>query len=340
MTMKVLFRVAAGPLVGYGHLRRAVSLARALGVRPVVSLLGGAAAGDVARRLGCRVVTGRATTVLAAERPTVVIVDMPKADAAHGWVAASRTAGACVVGVADNGIGCIDGDLTIDGGAAAARPWRAGDLRGPRYAILDPRLLTARGRRRRADTVLIALGGGSRQRLANRAATELLQRRAGVRVRIASGFVQTRMPVARETTKHTKRTKNAELRRGLRGSDPRVVYVAPTTLARELASCSVAIVGGGVTLYEACALGTPSVGVPVVRAQRPAIDACAARGAIVAARARTGVRTARAAADLALGLLDSPSSRARLSAAGRQLVDGLGAARIAGLVKRRAGHRR
>jgi UDP-2,4-diacetamido-2,4,6-trideoxy-beta-L-altropyranose hydrolase len=317
MTMKVLFRVAAGPLVGYGHLRRAVSLARALGVRPVVSLLGGAAASDVARRLGCRVVTGRPSRVLAAERPAVVIVDMPKGDAARDWIAASRRAGACVVGVADNGVGCIDGDLTIDGGAAAARPRRIGDLRGPRYAILDPRLLAARGRRRRPDTVLIALGGGSRQGLASRAATELLHHRSDIRVRIASGFVTAGAP-----------------------ADPRIEHVGPTsTLARELASCSVAIVGGGVTLYEACALGTPSVGLPVVRAQRAAIDACAARGAIVAARAGTGVHTARAAANLALGLLDSPASRARLSAVCRQLVDGLGAARIAHLVKQHAGQR-
>jgi UDP-2,4-diacetamido-2,4,6-trideoxy-beta-L-altropyranose hydrolase len=328
MTMKVLFRVAAGPLVGYGHLRRAVSLARALGVRPVVSLRGGVGASAVARRLGCRVVIGRAMQVLAAERPTIVIVDMPKGDAARGWIAAARRTGARVVGVADNGIGCTDGDLTIDGGVAAARPRHTAELRGPRYAILDPQLLAARGRRRQADTVLIALGGGSQQRLANRAARELLHRRSDVRVRIASGFVARPAPVT------------ASLR-GRRRSDPRIVHLGPTgTLARELASCSVAIVGGGVTLYEACALGTPSVGLPVVRAQRTAIDACAARGAIVAAPARTGVRTARAAADLALDLLDSPASRARLSAAGRRLVDGRGAARIAGLVHQRLGRRR
>jgi spore coat polysaccharide biosynthesis predicted glycosyltransferase SpsG len=333
MTMKVLFRVAAGPLVGYGHLRRAVSLARALGVRPVVSLRGGAAASDVARRLGCRVVTGSANSVLAAERVAVVIVDMPSGDAARGWVAAARRAGARVVGVADNGIGCVDGDMTIDGGAAATQARRTTDLRGPRYAILDPRLLTARSRRRRANTVFIALGGGSRQRLANRAAAELLHRRPDVRVRIASGFAPT---AAMHHEGHEGHDGRSNVARG----DARIVHVpAKRSLAHELASCSVAIVGGGVTLYEACALGTPTVGLPVVRAQRTAIDACAARGAIVAARARTGVQTARAAAGLALGLLDSPSSRRRLSAAGRQLVDGLGAARIARLVTQRTGRR-
>ena len=43
---------------------------------------------------------------------------------------------------------------------------------------------------------------------------------------------------------------------------------APTVSADALATASVAVVAGGVTLYEACALGTPAVALAVVPAQR------------------------------------------------------------------------
>ena len=55
----------------------------------------------------------------------------------------------------------------------------------------------------------------------------------------------------------------------------------------ELARAGVAVVGGGVSLYEACAHGVAAVGVPVVAAQRPTVAAfvtAARRAADAAAR--------------------------------------------------------
>ncbi|MEZ5284175.1 MAG: hypothetical protein R2712_05070 [Vicinamibacterales bacterium] len=46
---------------------------------------------------------------------------------------------------------------------------------------------------------------------------------------------------------------------------------APDGLAGELARASVAIVAGGVTLYEACALGVPVVGLAVTAAQHQTV---------------------------------------------------------------------
>ena len=39
--LRVLFRAPAGPRRGFGHLVRCRSLARALGVRPLIALRGG-----------------------------------------------------------------------------------------------------------------------------------------------------------------------------------------------------------------------------------------------------------------------------------------------------------
>lgn len=310
MTMRVLFRVAAGPRIGFGHLRRAVSLAHALGVPPRVSVRGGAAAVAVARRLGCRVLTGGPARLAAAERPHLIVIDDPRRRAGAPWVRAARRAGALAAGVADAGIGCLDADIVIDGSAATASSHTGASLKGPRFAILDPRTLEASAARR-SSTVLIALGGGSRRGLADATAAELLRRHPAVRVRIAAGFTAAAAVDRRSVAP---------------APSPRLVYVPPQpSLARELAACGVAIVGGGVTLYEACALGTASVALAVVDAQRPAIEACAARRAVLDG----GTANPRRAAALALALLASPARRGRLSRTARRLVDGLGARRVA-----------
>ncbi len=55
--LHVLFRAAAGPRLGFGHLVRCRSLARALGVSPLVSLRGTSRTREAAIRLGVSLVT-------------------------------------------------------------------------------------------------------------------------------------------------------------------------------------------------------------------------------------------------------------------------------------------
>jgi hypothetical protein len=61
--VRALFRVAAGPRLGFGHLVRARTLSRALGIaRPLVSLRGGPEARKAALSLGMRLVDETAAT--------------------------------------------------------------------------------------------------------------------------------------------------------------------------------------------------------------------------------------------------------------------------------------
>jgi hypothetical protein len=305
----VLFRAAAGPRQGYGHLVRTTVLARALGVRPLVCVRGPAAATAAAARLGCRTIDGPARDVLIATCATLLVIDDPSAAQAAVWRRAAARLGVPVASVHDLGLAYVDADLTIDGSMVRPGPAPRGpSLLGPRFA-----LVAERARRRRAPhspSVLIALGGGPRARLAIAIARAIRRARPEARIRVAGGLSAS-TPV--------------RLPAGVRWLGPR------RGLAGALARAAVAVVGGGVSLYEACCLGTPAVGVSVVAAQRPTVAGLAAAGAAVdGGSARHVSRVAGAA----VALLADARRRARLSRAGRRLVDGRGPARVASALVR------
>src|SRR5436309_10845912 len=161
----VLFRAAGGPRVGFGHLVRCRSLARALGVEPIVSVRGSAQTCATARTLGLRVVDAIGDEAIRLTQPRVLVVDDPSADDALAWVKRARRLGIPVAAVHDLGLGYVPADLGVDGSILprTSMQGRCGDLKGPSYAILDPGLVNARERSTpcAASRVLIALGGGA-----------------------------------------------------------------------------------------------------------------------------------------------------------------------------------
>jgi spore coat polysaccharide biosynthesis predicted glycosyltransferase SpsG len=139
--LRILFRAPAGARRGFGHLVRCRSLARALGVRPLISLRGDAAVEETALALGCDVVRGGPVTLLESLAPDVLVVDDPVTANAKRWIAAGRRAGCLVVSVHDLGLGCLDADLVIDGSVTLnARARRGLTPAGPEFALLDPSL--------------------------------------------------------------------------------------------------------------------------------------------------------------------------------------------------------
>ena len=307
--LRVLFRAAAGPRRGFGHLVRCRSLARALGVRPAVSVRGPRQAAQVAQRLGCEVVSAPARRLLAARRPHVLIVDDPVPGEAARWIRAAREAGIAVASVHDLGLGCHDADLLIDGSITTTLP-AAGPRTaiGPAFAVVDPGLAVRTHPPHERRGILISLGGGPRAATACAIAAEIARRAPDVQVRVVGGFVSRRPPVPPPP-------KN-------------VVWVgASSNLAGELRRAEVAVVGGGVSLYEACALGTPAVAVAVVEGQRPTVSSFVSRGAALGGAALP-VRPGTVAED-ALRLLRSGALRRTVAGAARRLVDGRGASRAA-----------
>jgi len=330
--LRVLFRAPAGPRRGFGHLVRCRSLARALGIRPLVAIRGGRQARAAARALGCDVIAGAPAAVLARVAPHVVVVDDPIASDARRWIGCARRAGCRVVTVHDLGLGACEGDIVVDG--SIVRVVRRGEpsgspaggskhpqlptkrtfLRGPRFALLDPVFASPLRavRHLRAPRVLIALGGGPRAALGYAIATAVRREMPWTCIRIAGGFAVGSAPVR-----------------------DRIVWTGPLNgLAGELAACDVAVVGGGVSLYEACARGVAVVGVPVVVPQRPTV-----RGFVTAGAALGDPSSAPDAGRVArevVQLLRQPALRTALAVQGRKLVDGRGAGRVADAIRRLA----
>jgi spore coat polysaccharide biosynthesis predicted glycosyltransferase SpsG len=309
--LRVLFRAPVGPRRGFGHLVRCRSLARALGVRPLISLRGGPRARAAARALGFEVVPGSAAAAIARVAPQVVVVDDLIPSHGRRWIAVARRAGCRVVTVHDLGLGARDGDLIVDGSVVRAATSRTGRaLRGPQFAILDPAYASVLRAPRTSvvPRVLIALGGGPRAAMAYAIASAVRHQMPWARIRIAGGFAQA-----------------SPADRG------HIEWTGPLDgLASELSACDVAVVGGGVSLYEACARGVAAVAVPVVAAQRPTV-----RGfvALQAARGRWGDVDTDGVAREVVYLLRRPDVRSLMASRARRLVDGRGALRVAEAIR-------
>ena len=314
---RVMFVAPAGPRRGFGHLVRCVSFARALGVRPLIAIRGSRRVIETALAFGADVLPDAGPGVIRAMRPDVVIVDDPVARSARRWMSAARRAGALVVSVHDLGIGCREADVVIDGSITRTRrgPRGSVSLNGSRFALLDPNVVEARVRRDAARDsreaqhrrVLIALGGGPRVRLAGAIADAIVAADPTIEVRVAGGFVV-----------------------APRAASSKVVWIgASRGLSAELSEASAAVVAGGVSLYEACALGVPAVGLPVVPGQVPTVRAFGRHGAVVpaslgASPEQVAIRT--------VSLLNDRSRQRSLTRRAQALVDGQGASRAAATV--------
>jgi spore coat polysaccharide biosynthesis predicted glycosyltransferase SpsG len=339
VTQRVLFRVAAGPRVGFGHLVRSQRLAKALGIPAVVAVDAGPRVRTAASVLGSRIVTGARPALLRSIAPVLLIVDHPRPGAARLWIREARDLGIPTASIHDLGIAPCDSDLSIDG---TITPGPA-DLAGVRYAILDPALQRVRRRNagaglgrnadvgRKADVgrraglhgppvVLIAFGGGHRLPLARAVAKAIVARRPDARVRIAVGFG----------------------RKGSVAPDQGITLVPQqASLAGEYRRATVAVLGGGVSLYEACAVGVPAVGVSIVEAQRPTVAGLARRRAVVDGGDASAAGAADRIARLVCDLIDAPGRRRALTRSAMRLVDGRGVERVATALRRlmRKAHR-
>ena len=101
---RVLFIATAGPRRATNSLAQYLSIARTLGVRPLVAVPGARTAAEEALALGADVIAEATPAVINRLKAEIVVVDDPVAAQIGGWIIAAQRAGALVVTAEDLGL--------------------------------------------------------------------------------------------------------------------------------------------------------------------------------------------------------------------------------------------
>jgi UDP-2,4-diacetamido-2,4,6-trideoxy-beta-L-altropyranose hydrolase len=194
-------------------------------------------------------------------------------------------------------------------------------LLGPRYALLRPEFtgLARRETPARARRILVLFGGSDPLGQTARVLRLLHAMPGPLEVTVVAGLLTDVGPV----------------RDALAGFPHPAQCLRDVRNVHELMQAAdIAVSGAGQTLFELAAAGCPAIALQVADNQRWSSSLFTGLGSIEAMDARTidDATLARAIAALA----DDPARRARMSAAGREAADGLGAGRVADLLLRRS----
>lgn len=330
--MRVLCWVEAGPVAGLGHVSRALALAEALAERGVECRI---ALSPDATALGWLRSTGTSRPIVLPEGEPVfphVLAASARAAAVVADVARPLTraevralGGERPVVVVDNrGPGVAEADLVLAPfDKSRDRHWLvgaehvplrrafrlAGDLRGPRATI--PRVLVSMGARDAGELTIRAVEG-----------LALARERARFTARVVA------------TPSAPAWSRLAGLLRRL--DFPPACPLEPDHMVAQLAAADVAVIAMGVTVYEAMACGVPAVVAGRTRAEVTHARVLEEHGAVASLAPNwTEEQIATAVAEL----IAAPVRLNAMASAGRAVVDGRGAERVASrllaLLKRR-----
>jgi spore coat polysaccharide biosynthesis predicted glycosyltransferase SpsG len=323
----IAIRTDGDAAIGLGHVRRCLALAAELAsaARVRVLLCGSDAIAELVEREGfaCDVVpSGLEATLHRLERTETQALIVDSYAITCDELRAARARVPVLVAIDDQGRRPLPVDLAIDPTpAAGAERLRDGThwLLGPRFALLRSDFAERVERHGGEDVrrVLLILGGATP---ADLMATLVHAARAAVPDAVLDVIV------------------------GPAGDGPQVVaaalqgvagvalHHAPGDLRALMLGADLAVTGGGGTVFELAATGTPAVGVELAANQRANLGGMAAAGTLVVAGcAEDGTLAARVGAELRT-LAADPERRGAMSRRGRELVDGRGAARAAACV--------
>jgi UDP-2,4-diacetamido-2,4,6-trideoxy-beta-L-altropyranose hydrolase len=337
----VLFVTCGGRSAGFGHVRRCLSLAEALLRRSVVSeflVAGEAAVAGIVSGAGftCRRASGEAVTLVEAVNcvrelsPSVIVAD--SYDFTADFFRELGEAGPAVVAIDDLARGSLPVALVVNatvGITAGDYPRPSGPgprfLLGPAYALLRPgfALELSRTFHGRVSRVLLTLGGSDPGSLMPK-----LIRWVGTELESASLGV-----VAGPLFDNL-----ADVRVEARAIGSRVtVHERPQDMRGLMLDADIAVSGGGQTLYELAATATPTVAVRLAGNQARNLSGFEKAGALTCAGASDDAGLEAAVRERVGWLADNPQERSRMAAAGRALVDGRGAERVAAVLAELAG---
>lgn len=316
--LEVAFDTAGGRSAGIGHLVRSLSLAdrvRQMGAR--VSLVGSVAS------------TAMVSTTLprTVRQPDVLVVDRPDATQELIRRRHERWPSARIV-VLDYYGASVDGIVSVIN-LNEARERRPGVVRPPgyrrglEYATLRPSFRERRRARRsvpvRVRRIIVGFGGTDPSGW-TMTAVDILKAAApaSVSIHVLSGKPLPKSP--------------------MHGDVRVMIHAAVKDPAALLHRSDLAVIGGGTMMIEAACLGLPALVIPRTPEERVFAQQFTRAGAVRILPSRTTFPVAALRRAVA-GLVDDRQARMRMQRAGRRLVDGRGAERVARLIVGAAGRR-
>lgn len=331
MRRLVMIRSEINASVGMGHAMRCLWIAKALsdlGDDAVVCSEASPAIEALAKSHGVRrlslaagqlPVSADDAQALIEQRPGLVVVDSPKANAA--WSGAIRAGHVPLVVISGEGgprleaEGCVWPESCPADGVAVASP---AFVCGEQYVPLAPEYWSGPRHRNRQEKrrILITFGGVDHYDISSSAIAaldEVADEVCSVRVIIGAFYDNVaQIENAAAASRH----------------DIELVH-QPQGLHAHLSWCDFAICAGGTTLYEMCALGVSGVGIAVWPLQQAAVDCVTGAGAALGITYSDSTQMAGDLRRALVRLRDEAGLLDRLGAAGARHIDGRGAIRIA-----------
>jgi len=322
--LRLLVRIDGGA-VGFGHSVRTAGLLAQL-AWPLDLVVAGDGAGldrffPTARFRSVADHPGGLAGVLAEACPDAILVDLPRHDDAL-WRTV-RALGRPVICIDDEG-GDVVADLVLNGTVLdryhhyPALPAGARALVGPSYTMLRPAFSATPWRDPAEPGVAMVIGSGERAwNWAHVLTGPGLDRSGWGKLAMVVGAAFPDMDRLAEVCAAAGIT----LHNGLDAAD----------LARLLADAQVALITGGMIVYEALAVGVPTVVFPLVANMPPEIDWLKARGCVVDLGYDGGMDMERVGTAVG-GLIADRTAASEMSRRGRAVIDGKGMARAAAAV--------
>ncbi len=336
---RVLFRVDAGPAIGLGHLQRCLSLAmglRHLGASCVFLSNEESATSDRVRRFGFDGYVlepaepweeeDLADTVALASESGCDAIVVDSYCTGSDYLRRLRRTGFLVCAIDDIAPYSYPCEIVVNGDAHAPQldyQSSSGDtdfLVGPTYSMLrrefwqvPPYLVRAT-----PQNILVALGGADSYNLMPRilAGLDALSQEFTMTA-IIGPFVDNLPGVEEAVTRAQHSTR---------------LIRSPDAVLELMLGADLAVSAGGQTLYELACVGCPTVAVKVASNQDRQLQAFIETGFIQPVGDAGDSRVVAAVGEAVLSLLPDCEARAGMSAAGRQLVDGQGALRVAQVI--------
>jgi UDP-2,4-diacetamido-2,4,6-trideoxy-beta-L-altropyranose hydrolase len=318
-------RTAAGPDIGFGHLKRCLVLAELLAdcTYPLFLLdPRDCCSRDLIAAAGCEFLAldiEQAWDLLA--EPAAVLIDTRVEKGLDVLISRAQEKLIPVISIHDLGLNPLPSDVVIDGSIAPGQSGGSASLlyKGTEYLVLDPvyRRLHKKQKRigKTIKSIFINLGGGNSRKFFSVIMEGLRLCKREFDVTGVHGF-------------------SSWGQESFENRDWSPMHFRWESRAPEIAlfAADLAITAGGISAYEALCTGTPLLALSYDRCQQMTVTALAREGACIDLGLGDNVISHRLPAQLAF--IDSGENlRRRLSRRGKEIVDGLGAERVAQIIR-------